>query len=75
MKALYVAPEVQSKVVRAPMPTHLRTIAPAVGAMWFVCFLLAYTLAGRQASLWLVIGTGFLAIALVWLVKSRGSDT
>jgi hypothetical protein len=43
--------------------------------MWFKCFLLAYTLAGRQALLGLVIGTGVLAIALVWLVKSRRSDS
>ncbi len=57
------------------MPTHLGSIVPAIGAMWFMCFLLAYTLTGRQASLWLVIGTGVLAIALVWLVKSRGSNT
>jgi hypothetical protein len=28
-----------------------------------VCFLLAYTRTGRQASIWLVIGTGALAIA------------
>jgi hypothetical protein len=42
--------------------------------MWFMCFLLAYTLSGRQASLWLVIGTGVLALTLVWLVKSRGSN-
>jgi hypothetical protein len=41
--------------------------------MWFMCFLLAYTLTGRQASLWLVIGTGALAFALVWLVKSHRS--
>jgi len=53
----------------------LRTILPAVGAMWFVCFLVAYTLIGRQASHWLVVGTGVLAIALVWLVKSPNSNT
>ena len=42
--------------------------------MWFMCFLLAYTLTGRQASQWLVIGTGVLAIALVWVVKSPSSE-
>jgi hypothetical protein len=43
--------------------------------MWFICFLLAYSLTGRQASLWLVIGTGVLAIVLVWLVMPRGSSS
>ena len=57
------------------MRTDLRSFVQASTAMWFMCFLLAYTLAGRQASPWLVIGTGVLAIALVWLVKSRRSDT
>jgi hypothetical protein len=42
--------------------------------MWFMCFLLAYTLTGRQASHWLVIGTSVLAITLVWVVKSPGSE-
>lgn len=40
-----------------------------------MCFLVAYTLTGRQASHWLVIGTGALAIGLVWLVKSAKSNT
>ncbi|WFU15494.1 hypothetical protein [Bradyrhizobium sp. CB3481] len=52
----------------------LRSTIPAVVAMWFMCFLLAYTLTGRQASQWLVIGTGVLAIALVWVVKSPSSE-
>ena len=56
------------------MRTDLRSFVQAFTAMWFMCFLLAYTLTGRQASLWLVVGTGALAIALVWLVKSRRSN-
>ena len=43
--------------------------------MWFMCFLLAYTLTGRQASHWLVIGTALLATTLVWVVKSPRSST
>jgi hypothetical protein len=52
----------------------LRSIVPAVVAIWFMCFLLVYTLTGRQALHWLVIGTGVLAIILVWVVKSPGSE-
>lgn len=43
--------------------------------MWFMCFLVAYTLTGSQASNWLVIGSGVLAVALVWVVKSPSSNT